>query len=571
MAARLQENEASMLLSNKPFGPRNRRFAVSSATRKSATQHSPHHRATRTKPVTEAGKQFPSHVSQQRRPTDPAIWSEIESRFRGVFDGLPSIAIALDECGSLIYCNDYLLQLTEWNRHEILGKNWCDLFVPDAQYPRERYAMQVQSGGVPERHENEIVTRRGTRRLVSWTNRTLSDGDGRAIGTVAIGLDITDSRAHEAGARDNWENLREIADNLREVFWMTDASGNEVLYVNLAFERVWGCSREALIQNPRSWMDAIHPEDQENAHALFERQLAGEDIESEYRIRTPDGEERWITDRARAITDAAGRTLRVIGIAQDITARKRAELALKDAQTAAESASRAKSEFLAKMSHEFRTPMHGILGMTELLLDTTLTAEQREELRIVRHSAEALLRILDDVLYWAALERERISLDRIEFDLWELIDSVREEHTGLADEKGLNVLCRIDPGVPRKVFGDPGKLSKILAKLLENAIAFSKSGEVRVRAQRGSWGANRTLLHFTVADTGIGIPENKQQSIFEAFEQADNSFSRSYGGAGLGLTIARHLAGLMNGDMWLESEVGKGSVFHFTIEVGESS
>jgi PAS domain S-box-containing protein len=481
---------------------------------------------------------------------------ESERWFRDLLETVPLIAIILDEQGNLTYCNEFFLRLTDWGQAEILGRSWYDLFVPAEQYSRELFVAQLAGRLIPSHHENEIITRHGVRRLISWNNTILFDRVGKAIGTASIGQDITEPRAEEALRRSE-EKFRQIAENVREVFWMMNAEANEIVYVNPAYEEIWGRTCQSLYENPMSWLDAILPEDREGAHSVFEKQMRGEQTESEYRIRTPCGQERWISDRAFPIRDHSGRLIRVVGIAQDVSERKQAEWSIQKAKDAAEAASRAKSDFLAKMSHEIRTPINGILGMTELLLGTELTAEQHEDLTIVKTSADSLLQVINDIFDFSKIEARKFRLELIEFDLRDCIAGTVKTLTIAADHKGLKLVCEIDPAVPQKVRGDPGRLRQILINLLGNGIKFTDHGEVRLRVSWVSTKAAEVLLHFVVSDTGIGIPVEKQQLIFEAFHQADGSITRRFGGTGLGLTIASQLVQMMGGNITLESIVGK--------------
>lgn len=247
-----------------------------------------------------------------------------------------------------------------------------------------------------------------------------------------------------------------------------------------------------------------------------------------------------------------------------ISARQQVENDLRKAKEAAEAANRAKGDFLANVSHELRTPMNGILGLTELTLESELTTDQRECLGMVKSSADSLLGIINDILDFARIDAGKFGLDPAPFNLRSAVEQALVPLRFRASEKGLHLLCEVDSGVPEILIGDAGRLRQVLINLVGNAIKFTGRGHVRVRA-----GVERTndvdaCLHFAVEDTGIGIPAEKQAIIFEPFSQADTSTTRSYGGAGLGLTISSSLIEIMQGRIWLESELGRGSCFHFT-------
>ncbi|MEO0743595.1 MAG: response regulator [Bacteroidota bacterium] len=362
--------------------------------------------------------------------------------------------------------------------------------------------------------------------------------------------------------------LRAIIDTVPDHIYAKDLDGRATLR-NLASARALG------YDDPETCLGASDVE------APIERDVANEVLDDDLRVvqtgeplvnkEEPietNGETRWLSTTKVPLYDADGRVMGLVGISRDITVAKHAKAALSDAKDAAETAAQAKGEFLANMSHEIRTPLNGVLGMTEMLRETQLNPEQREFVEIVHSSGNALLGIINDVLDFSKIEAGHVELATEPFALHRLVEEVLDVVAVSATRAGLGLGYFIEPDVPATLVGDAYRLRQVLTNLLSNAVKFTREGGVSVRASLDRPVAGHiAALHIAVEDTGVGIPAEKLDHVFGSFTQADASTTRQFGGTGLGLAISGQLVGLMDGELWAESEVGVGSTFHITLDL----
>ncbi len=469
---------------------------------------------------------------------------------------------------------------------EMIGKTDFDYYPKElaATFRKDEQEI-ISSGRSVIQKEETSVDSAGREKWWLTTKVPLRDARGRVVGIMGIGRDITarkkadreEERANEATeaanraehALDSERNLlRTLIDNIPDHIYLKDVASRFLLCNRAMVQRFGVGSQKDIIG--RTDLD-FFPKAVAEQFMADESEIvrSGEPLHEHEETRVDEqGNQRWTLTTKVPLRDKTGQLIGLVGIGRDITARKQELEEMKHAQQAAEAASRAKSEFVANMSHEIRTPLNGIIGMTELTLDTELTQEQRENLDAVKLSADALLTVVNDILDFSKNEAGKLDLDDIEFDLPEVLEESVRTMALRADQKKLELLCHIDPDIPRLMRGDPARLRQIVLNLLGNAIKFTERGEVELRVEQEAIHDVDAILHFRVRDTGIGIAAEKQKLIFDAFSQADGSTTRKYGGTGLGLTISRRLVTMMGGAIWTESEVGRGSTFHFTARFG---
>jgi two-component system sensor histidine kinase/response regulator len=422
--------------------------------------------------------------------------------------------------------------------------------TPDRPSYRCEYRVMLEDGG--ERWIGEKAT----------VSRSASGAVSRITGAI---VDISDLKRTEA-ALDSVEKryeraIRGTQDGLWEVDLLTDG-----IWFSHRCEEMFGYSLGELSGSRAKFAALIHPDDHGALIAARENHLQHHSVyDVEYRVRHKAGHYEWLRSRAQAERAADGTPLRLAGSAQLITDRKLAEQATLDAKLVAEAANRAKSSFLANLSHEIRTPMNGVIGMSQILAETTLDDTQREYVDIIRGSAKALLSLINDVLDLSKIEADRLELEHVDFDLRDVIYETVAVMALQSVEKGIELVVNIGSDFPVLTRGDPGRLRQIIMNLLGNAIKFTHEGHVVLDASGTVDGNRRLTLQIEVTDTGIGIPADRIDRLFKAFSQVDSSTTRHYGGSGLGLSIVKRLAELMGGTVGVRSEPGQGSSFWVTI------
>src|SRR5258708_7827920 len=358
------------------------------------------------------------------------------------------------------------------------------------------------------------------------------------------------------------ERFRQLSATAPIGIYQSDGRGRWV-YVNHCWTEISGLSFEQSLGE--GWVDALHPDDGENVLRQWRIGAQfGSDFDYEYRVITPDRGLRWVHARAKAMHTAPNEFVGYVGTAEDITERKHVDTELARARDAAVESAQLKSEFLANMSHEIRTPMNAVIGMTDLLLDTDLTPEQREFARTVSGSAESLLTILNDILYFSKIEAGKLSLVEEDLELRQIIEDTLELLAEPAQAKGLEVAGLLPPNTPTRLRGDAGRIRQVLTNLIGNAIKFTEYGEVVLHVSEDCRDAQQVTLRFQVLDTGIGIAPEAQTRLFQAFTQADGSTTRKYGGTRLGLAICKRLVEMIGGEMGLENQSKPGLLFCFT-------
>jgi PAS domain S-box-containing protein len=497
---------------------------------------------------------------------------ESEQRFRTIVETANEGIWLIDTEARTRYMNARMAEILGYLPDEV-----TDLKVPDTWFPDDRGALQKLLGrnlqGEAGQYDVRFRRKDGTAVLLLACTSPVLDSDGRVIGALGMFTDVTERKRAEEALRVAKARLDLAIRGSNIGIWESDLPDGTFASRRTTFINCWEqLGYDAANPPSEHLMDFVHPEDQERAGRDIDAYLSGQtrDFASEGRLRHKDGSYHWKLSRGIAERDPSGKPFRFTGTIIDIGDLKRAEEELRQAKEVAESANRAKDEFLANVSHEIRTPMNAILGMTELVLDTSLTEDQRQCLKTVKSAADNLLGIINDLLDFSKIEAGKLELDSTDFSLRAVLGDTLRALAVRAHRKGLELVGHVQPEVPDTLVGDAVRLRQVLLNLVGNAIKFTEHGEVvlRVEVARDSTPQSEAALRFTVRDTGIGIPPAKQEKIFRAFEQEDMSTTRKYGGTGLGLTIAARLVALMGGQITVDSAPGRGSTFAFTARFG---
>ncbi len=491
-----------------------------------------------------------------------------EERYRSILEGIENGYFEVDIAGNFTFFNNSLCKIFGYSRKEMPGTNYEQYLDKENARKLNEACNRVYTTGEPTRElDCEIIRKDGTRRHIESSILIVRNTKGEGVGFRGIVIDITERKKAAETLEESEKRRCSVFENTGTAT-MIVKDDMTISMVNAKFEKLAGYSKDE-IEGKMKWTEFIHSEDLERMKEYHVTRRVDEG-------RSPTEYEFKFVDRYGNIKNIFVKVGVIPGTKEsilsslDITERKHLEEERIKAQESAEAANRLKSVFLANMSHEIRTPMNAVIGFADMLLDTDLNEDQTEYVKLINTSGQALLSLIDDILDFSKIEAGEMDFDQIDFDpeilAYDVCDIIRPR----IKSRPVEILCRIDDNLPPLVRGDPARFRQVLTNLMSNSSKFTESGEIELALGVEEERNDRIKILATIRDTGIGIPKDKLSAIFEPFRQVNGSTTRKHGGAGLGLTICRQISNLMHGDVWAESKVGKGSIFHFTAWFGKT-
>ena len=491
---------------------------------------------------------------------------ESEEKYRTILEGIEDAYYEVDLNGSFTFFNDSLCKILGYSRDELTGKTNRDTMGEDQFRRLFKVTKKIYETKIPETIADwEIIRKDGEKIAIEGSISLIEDSQARATGFRGIMKDVTDKKKALAEI----STLATLVKQANESIVVTDLNG-DIVYANLFFEKATGYNvKEVLGQNPRVLKSGL--QNDSFYKELWDTISSGGIWRGVFINKRKDGSLYHEDASIFPIIDSSGKIVNYAAVKKDITRQVKYEKALKKAKLDAESASISKSRFLATMSHEIRTPMNGVIGFTDMLLDTELNEDQVDYSKTIKRSGEALLSLINDVLDFSKIEAGQMELESISFDPEVTAYDVCELIRPRIGNRPVEILCRIGDEVPAYIKGDPGRYRQVLINIIGNSTKFTESGEIELSLYIEKEEENRIKLHSMIRDTGIGIAEDKLESIFRPFEQADGSTTRKYGGTGLGLSICKQISNLMGGDVWAESPSDRNLKLETRIPSGATS
>jgi len=509
-------------------------------------------------------------ITEQKRTKEDL--KRNKDQYQSLVNNIPGITYRckIDANWTMLFLSSNVDTVSGYSAREILNNNEISYGQLIYKEDREKVRKAVLNGvenKMPWELEYRIRHKDGTLRWAYEKGRCVYDNQNNPLYLDGFILDISPRKKMEKELKESELRFSVAIDGTQAGVWDWNTINNEVIY-STQWKRMLGYEDDEVEDKFEGWKRLWHPEDAQTIQKAITDHMEGKTKKYEiiHRCRHKDGSWRWIMTRGKILKDKNGKPYRWVGTNIDITKQKEIEYALKQTMQKAEAASKAKSEFLANMSHEIRTPLNSVIGFTDLLMKTQLTDIQKLYCENANGSGKALLGIINDILDFSKIEAGKLELEYTETDVVDLIQQTADIIKYHAEEKGLEVLMNIEPGLPRVARLDPVRLKQILTNLLSNAVKFTETGEVEIKLTFSPLEDNRGVFHFSIRDTGIGIKMEQKEKLFKAFSQADSTTTRKFGGTGLGLIISNSLVEKMGDSIHLDSIWGKGSTFSFSVE-----